>query len=516
MRCSHILGAIVIAGATCGIGCNLGAQGTPSPAATSPAPAPAPAPARARGPITPHSYPLDDEHYMRFPLPAAEQQYGKIDGAHIKDYVTQVTGVSRQSRDDGNAYWGRIAGTKYDDMIETWVEERFKAAGLQNIRRQYFDLPDQWMPKAWEISASGGGKAVSFKTARPANRSPATPNAGLTLDPVWVGLGTEADFIGRDVKGKAAVIYSIPAPSVINHSANYLGAIARAEQKGAAAAVVVLGIPGNLTSQLNSGADKIPSFSLGFDDGNALRDLIAAGGAKITLKLAVDMVPGLRDANVWGELPGTTDEDIVVIAHHDAYFQGATDNASGVSTMVTLAEYFSKIPKEQRRRTIKFVTTSGHHAGSLGVKWMHDNRDTFFAKTALLLNCEHTSITQTYYWGPNLRKSNTMDARRWWVYGSDALANMALTAYRTFGVPIYDTMEPNASGDMGQASLDAPSVQMIESPAFYHTDHDTPEVVPAAGLEAVARAYAKLIDSVNTVDRAQLVGHPVATSTSQN
>jgi hypothetical protein len=101
-----------------------------------------------------------------------------------------------------------------------------------------------------------------------------------------------------------------------------------------------------------------------------------------------------------------------------------------------------------------------------------------------------------------------MDARRWWVYGSDTLAGLALDAYRTFGVAVYHEMEPNASGDMGQASLDAPSVQMIESPAFYHTDHDTPEIVPASGLEAVARAYAKLIDSVNGTDRRNLSAPP--------
>ncbi len=107
-----------------------------------------------------------------------------------------------------------------------------------------------------------------------------------------------------------------------------------------------------------------------------------------------------------------------------------------------------------------------------------------------------------------------MDARRWWVYGSDKLADAALNAYRTFGVAVYHEMEPNASGDMGQASLDAPSVQMIESPAFYHTDYDTPAVVPAAGLEAVGRAYAKLIDQVNKLDRRDLLGKPTATSSS--
>ena len=464
--------------------------------------------APTRGPITPHSYPLDDEHYLRWALPPSEQVYSRIDGWKAKQYVTEITGVSRKSRDDGNQYWGRISGTKYDDMVEGWVEGKFKEFGLQNIRRQYFDLPPQWFPTKWQVSISGGGKTKELSTARPAARSVATPAAGLDVDAVWVGLGTDADFAARNVTGKAVVIYSIPAPSVINHSANYLGAVKRAETKGAAAVIVILGIPGNLSSELNGAADKIPAFSLGSDDGTAVREAIELGGAKLKMNLAVETRSSLHDASVWGELPGTTDEDIIVMAHHDAYFQGALDNASGMATMVTLAEYFSKIPKEQRRRTIKFVTTSGHHNGSLGTKWMHDNKDTFLTKTALVLNCEHVSVTQTYYWGPNLRKADTMDARRWWVYGSDKLAELALTAYKTFGVAVYGDMEPNASGDMGQVSLDAPSVQMIESPAFYHTDHDTPEVVPAPGLEAVGRAYAKLIDTVNKVDRRDLVGKP--------
>jgi hypothetical protein len=465
----------------------------------------------SRGPITKHAYPLDDEHYLRWPLPPGEQAYGKIDGTHIKQYVNEITGIARQSRDDGNQYWGRISGTKYDDMAEAWVEAKFKAAGLQNIHRQYFDLPPQWFPTKWDVSL--GGKTLT--TARPAARSVATPAGGLDLDVVWVGLGTEADFAARSVTGKAALIYSIPTPSVINHSANFMGALKRAQEKGAAAAIVLLAIPGNFSAELNSAADKIPTFSVGIDDGASIREAIEGGGARIRMNLTVEMRPGLRDATVWGELPGTTDEDIIVFAHHDSYFQGATDNASGMATMVTLAEHFASIPKAQRRRTMKFATTSGHHNGSLGVKWMHDNRNTFLAKTALMLNCEHVSVTQTYYWGANLRRSNQTDARRWWVYGSDKLASMALNAYRTFGVATYHEMEPNASGDMGQASLDAPSVQMIESPAFYHTDHDVPENVPMTGLEAVARAYAKLIDSVNTVARSELIGTPGAQSSAR-
>jgi hypothetical protein len=135
---------------------------------------------------------------------------------------------------------------------------------------------------------------------------------------------------------------------------------------------------------------------------------------------------------------------------------------------------------------------------------MHDNKATALAKTVLMLNCEHTSITQIYEYGPALRRSNDINARRWWVHGSDRLAAIALDAWKTFGVTVFDGMETGASGDMGSVSRDLPSIQLIVSPMFYHSDHDTPDTVPAQGLAASARAYAKIIDDVNRLERAAL------------
>ena len=74
-------------------------------------------------PVPPHTYDLDST-YIRMPLAAADQAYGRLDGARIKQFVNEITGVSRKSRDDGERYWGRIAGTKYDDMIEGWTEQK--------------------------------------------------------------------------------------------------------------------------------------------------------------------------------------------------------------------------------------------------------------------------------------------------------------------------------------------------------------------------------------------------------
>lgn len=455
-------------------------------------------------PVKSHPHDLESS-YVRMPLPPGEQAYGRLQGDHLKEFVKQIVAFSTKDRDEGNLLWGRIAGTKNDELVETWVENKFKEFGLQDVRRQPFDLPPQWFPTSWNFTATGGGKTLKFPSFRAATGSKATPPGGLDLDPVWVGLGTESDFAGRDVKGKLVIVWSWPTPGVINHSATWMGSLRRAADKGAAAVLTNLAIPGNFQVQGGGANSGVPSFTLGTDDTNALRALMEAGPVKVHIELATEMRSGLKDASVWGALPGTTDEDIIVMAHHDSVFTGALDNASGMSVMVGLAEYFSRIPKEQRRRTLKFVTTAGHHAGSFGTLWMHDNRATFLAKTALIINCEHVSPTQTYYFGPTLRQSDNIDARRWFINGSSTLASLALNAYKTFGVTVYDKMEASASGDMGHVDRDAPAIQMIESPAWYHTDHDTPEVVPAPGLEAVARAYAKIIDQVNKIERRQLL-----------
>ena len=93
------------------------------------------------------------------PLPPGQEKYGKLDGAHLKTFVNEITAISRKSRDDGELLWGRIAGTKYDDMTEALVESKFKAFGLTDVRRQYFDLPPRWFP-------TGGSSAPAAAARR--------------------------------------------------------------------------------------------------------------------------------------------------------------------------------------------------------------------------------------------------------------------------------------------------------------------------------------------------------------
>src|SRR5216683_2032157 len=78
---------------------------------------------------------IADEDYIRFPLPPGESAYADVDAMKIKATIGEITAISRKSRDDGNQYWGRIAGTAYDRMTEDWVMDRFKKLGLTGIRR---------------------------------------------------------------------------------------------------------------------------------------------------------------------------------------------------------------------------------------------------------------------------------------------------------------------------------------------------------------------------------------------
>jgi len=455
-----------------------------------------------------------EKAYLRWPLPRGDEAYGRIDGFHVKDIMNEVIAIARRSRDRGDQYWGRISGTQSDKETQDWLVAKYKALGLEDIRVQEFPMAPHWSPTSWGIAVTGGAKSVDLSSARPLQWATSTPKDGILLDAAWVGLGQAADFIGRDVKGKAVFIHSVPTPGMRNHSAIWMGAMKRAEDKGAAAVVVVFAMPGNVASQLiSSSGVTVPLFSIGLADGTVVRELVEQGVTpKVRLRLDAFMATGRKTANVWGTLPGmTAEEDIVVMAHTDGHFDGALDNASGVATMVALAEYFAKVPKAQRRRSIKFIGLPAHHTGqgqpntvkeptgSQGARWMHENSATVLGKTAMVINAEHTSQTQIYLSGSGFVKSNTVSARRWFVSGSDTFKQLVVKVFDQHGVATYEHPEARPGGELSQVWQDAPGVHVIDH-IFYHTDQDTAEFIAPSGLESVTRAYAKLIDEVNKLD----------------
>jgi hypothetical protein len=53
---------------------------------------------------------------------------------------------------------------------------------------------------------------------------------------------------------------------------------------------------------------------------------------------------------------------------------------------------------------------------------------------------------------------------------------------------------------MGRYSNLAPSMQVIDTGYYWHSDHETPDIIPPTALANITRAYAKIITEVNRVD----------------
>jgi peptidase M28-like protein len=450
---------------------------------------------------------LPDDAYPRFPLLPGQEAYKDVDGLKIKAVVKQITAISDKSRDAGDFYWGRITGTPYDRMTTDWMLDQFRKLGLENVRRDEFTAAPLWYPTSVSASYTGAGKTEKLSTLFPIAETKATPPEGITADAVWLGLGTEADFIGRDVKGKAAVIYSVLTPGGRNHSAGdrsgAYDSINRANKAGAAMVITIMGMPGNALFE-PEGADRttVPSMTISQDEGYVLRDQLGAGQpVKISLKLAIEERQNLKSANVFGTLPGMSDEQVFVMAHTDAFFEGAMDNASGMAMLLDIARHYAALPKSARPRTMVFAATPDHHHGSAGLYKIRDGYD--WSKVAFIVNCEHPSQTLLYLFGGDLMTSNAISARRWYANGTDAFRKLVYNTLRDFNVSVYTVPESNAGGSLGPLTSKAPAFHIIDH-VIYHTTLDTPDLVPAWGLEDATRGFLKIIDSANKMTRAEI------------
>ena len=191
----------------------------------------------------------------------------------------------------------------------------------------------------------------------------------------------------------------------------------------------------------------VPTLALGSDDGATLQRMLSEADAsqppRLGLRLEVQEVEGLTTSVVFGVVPAATEdaERVVIVAHRDAFFEGASDNASGVATAVELAKYFAQVPRSQRRRAVEIIGTPGHHnRARTGSAWLEENRDTVLRRAALLINAEHSAHALVDHWGAALHATNALGPFDWSVNGSAALLEIANRSFDEFGIPRWAQM----------------------------------------------------------------------------
>lgn len=453
---------------------------------------------------------VPDAEYPIFPLKPGQEAYADVDGYRIKDTIKKITAFSLQSLDAGDLYWGRIPGTKYHALAMDFMAAEYAKLGL-DVRRQPVDMTPLWYPTKLAASYTAGTKHGTLQTLFPINETKATPPGGISADAVWVGIGAAPDLAGRDLKGKAVLVYSTFVPGGRSHSASDRAGLFNSDtlvtKAGAALIINVMAVPGN--GQFNpegapEGPDAVPTLTISQDEGFMLRDMLAAGQrVQLSVTLAIEERTGLKTENIYATLPGMSDEQLVVVTHTDGFFQGAMDNASGMATGIDIARHYAAMPRERRPRTLVFMALPDHHHGEAGRTLALKTYD--WSKVALILNAEHTSQTLLYMYNQDLVTSNAISARRWYVSGSPALQQLVKQSLQDFNVSVYRIPERNAGGSLGALTPLAPAFHIIDH-VIYHTTLDVPELVPAVGLAYSERAFLKIFDDANGMTMAQLRG----------
>jgi hypothetical protein len=478
------------------------------------------------------------------PLPLVgpgRSDYPDIQGAKMHRYVREIVEFSEQSRRDGNILWGRICGTKYQHDTAAYVQKKFTEYGLQSVHADNFTRNAQWWPTKSRVTlvldGAGGKSEYVLRSAFPAPPSRSTPPEGLEAEVVDVGLGRPVDLIGRDLRGKIAVLRSQPYLGTIYLM--YSGQTIPAElvKRGAAGVVTIIEAPGNAQTFLyDAHAEPVPAFVLGNDDDTFLEDVAGRarpGKLRIRMELATEYKPRTSAENVYGMLPGATDEYVIVMAHQDGYFDAAIDNASGLATMLNLAEHYARASKTKKpRRNILFLATAGHHmalgfqrpskqvdgypgSASPGTESLLQNYPDIMKKTVLALNCEHTAsiatqtggdVSMAQATGSFFRQElNTENARALAISNrSPLLLGFFREAIDRYGLVVAKSSRHVPYGDAGILQNVVPTVNLIETVGWYHSTADTPDLIPPEGLERTARAFAWFLDKVEGAQRSEI------------
>jgi len=432
--------------------------------------------------------------------------------------------ISQRSREEGELIWGRISGRSGGRMTTQYVLDQFRDIGLEDIHLQEVTMPPQTWPDTTALTlvatpGTGTGSAdYHFQSVMPQPRTPGTGPEGITAVLVYVGYGRDIDLSGKDLRGKGAVLRARP---VQGGYSSVLGIPDKLGEAGAAFVIVIYDIAIDLQiyNPALSGTT-VPTFAIADFEGRFLEDVMArasdtpvAANAMVTHKTETENLTN----NVIGQITGTTDEYVIVVAHQDSYFYGAIDNATGVAAMLSLARHL-KNQDEKPRRTHIFVATGGHHAGGWpGTVQYVDSILGIRDKTAIVLNCEHVAATQFIEY-------SDIDYSVWGTRGGMLLANTEVPkfgavlpenpavfslldeALSRYGVTLLTHPWDDARGDVYPfKDKDFPVAQIVEVGNWYHTTADIMEAVSASGLERTTRAFAEFLHQVETRPLNELV-----------
>lgn len=272
---------------------------------------------------------------------------------------------------------GRVTGSPQMAKAVDWAVAAFRSAGV-DVHTEKYSLPHAWSEGDTRLEVLGPATfPVSLVSV---GLSPATPAGGIEAPLVYVGDGTEGDFVRAGASTKGAILlvhsdvsytwqdlfreYDVPPP-----------VIDRAVKAGAAAILWTGERERKLlyrhTNSPDGRLEAIPQAILAREDALRLQRIVTAGPGKVRLRLDLpNKITGpMEQMNVVGEIRGyEKPEEVAVLgAHLDSWElgTGALDNGCNAALVIEAARAI-KASGLLPRRTIRFVLFSGEEQGLLG------------------------------------------------------------------------------------------------------------------------------------------------------
>lgn len=333
-------------------------------------------------------------------------------------------------------YEGRETGTAGNDKAAKYISDNFKMLGLPaiGIENSYYQNV-AFNRTGWaknEMSVNGNTYKHLWDYMTFATMSDNMPNFN-TEEVIFLGYGIDdkeySDYKGNNVKGKIIMInkgeplnkdsisYITGKKEPSEWSSNIWKKLELAQSKGAKSVLI---IEDQLQEFLGKNRRFLVSPSLELGDGEVkerkyanhvyisptiAKDIIGNKAKKITkwrkkntkkgkakdIKLSPKLVMNfdkdvsvIKGHNVLGYIEGTDkkDEVIVISGHYDHLgkkgpdvYNGADDNGSGTSTVMEIAEAFTKAKEEGNgpRRSVLCLLVTGEEKGLLGSEYYAEN-----------------------------------------------------------------------------------------------------------------------------------------------
>ena len=272
----------------------------------------------------------------------------------------------------------RQAGSEAEARARLWGAAKFRQLGFSNVRIEPFEV-EFWeraseraeivapYPQNLAITSLGGsvgtsddgvrGDVVRFATLQALKDAPRT---GLEGKIVFVD---EPMTRTQDGSGYGVAV------------AKRSGAANEAGKRGALAALIrSVGtdhhrFPHTGQMYYQPEVAKVPTAALSAPDADQLQRALSRGPVELSLRLNVQSLGMRPSGNVLAEIPGTSDEIVLIGAHLDSWDlgTGAVDDGAGIGITVAAAKLILDL-KTPPKRTIRVVMFGSEEVGLVGAK----------------------------------------------------------------------------------------------------------------------------------------------------